>query len=285
MEQLFLVSVIYNIYLMYMFGGKSGTMEKTIRAEYVCNAGILLYFADYVIGVDVFASCENGIYRNTPSRQRETIFRLIRENRLKLLIFTHYHCDHYCRADVLEAMRTAAENDNPLRILTTGQTAEDLIAGGADPARVVICSESSCYDGFGQPSKEEPGGVKITGFYTRHDGHQYENVENLVFLMTYSGQKIIFTGDAAPDAVLFERIGHWSKQIDRMFVPFPFVGLVSARKKMEKELQVKQVAAFHLPRPECDSQGWYANTCKVCAQAKDSLPEPVFLTDPGTDFS
>ena len=270
-------------------------MKKTIRAEYVCNAGVLLHLPDHVIGVDVFASCENGFYKNTSLQQKEIIFRLIKEDRLKLLVFTHHHCDHYNRADVLEALRTADENHSSLTILTTGQTAEDLIRGGAVPERVMICDDASCYNSLGQMLPEaafrtgsvseeaDEQGLKIRGFYTRHDGHQYASVQNIVLLMSCPGRTIVFTGDAAPDAFLFERIGQWSRQIDWMFVPFPLTGLMSARRKMAKELNVDQIAAFHLPWPEQDSQGWYENTCKVCAQAKDALPQPVFLTEPGTE--
>ena len=159
-------------------------MERTISAEYVCNAGILLYIPDHVIGVDVFAACENGFYKNTPSQQKETIFRLIRDRSLKLLIFTHQHCDHYCREDILEAVRIAEENHNPLRIMTTGQAAEDLIRGGADSERIVICNEAACYNSSGQIVPEENAeaeplsadDTRIIGFYTRHDGHQYASV-------------------------------------------------------------------------------------------------------------
>ena len=53
---------------------------------------------------------------DTPEAEREFLLEQIREGRLKLLVFTHEHGDHFCLEDVLEADRAARQAVHDLLI-------------------------------------------------------------------------------------------------------------------------------------------------------------------------
>ena len=78
---------------------------------------------------------------------------------------------------------------------------------------------------------------------------------------------------------LLAKRGLTPEEIDWLFAPFPYVGLRTTRKRLTEYLHIRNVFAFHQPRPEMDGQNWIGSTRRVCELAQDSLPKPIF---PGT---
>ena len=238
-----------------------------MKMRYVSNAGIVFETNEISIGIDCFCKDETGMYKDLEFHVKEDLFSEIEKGKLRVLIFTHEHSDHFYMEDVREACRKNKElkvwaGENVVRILEqAGVCAQQLVR--VHPSCEYI------------PDNEE-GNVRIQFLNTLHDGEQYADVQNLTLLINIGRKSMVITGDAMPREGLFEEIGRWEKEIDWLIAPFPYVGLRTARKAISENLDVKQIFVLHQPKEEADVQNWVANTKKVCEQARDKLPYPVF---------
>ena len=209
---------------------------------------------------------------DTPYSERRLIMEQAESGALSLLIITHGHSDHFHAPDVAGAMEKAPG----LRILTTGAVAGILDETGADMDRVFIYPSGTS----GGMRISPPGipDVSVEIFSAVHDGDRYADVENLVCTVAYGGKKLVSTGDAKPTDELFAHIAKKTPSPDLLVVPFPLVGLPSARRKLAAHLTPGMILACHLPRPELDTEKWRDSALKVCeaSSGRDGLPMPAF---------
>lgn len=251
-----------------------------MNVRQVSNAGIILENSGYMIGVDVFTKDQTGIYPDLPEALKQEIFQLIKEGRICALFFTHEHGDHFFAEDVYQAWLY----DRDLVIFSTEAVINQLIECGVPKENLIsiaIGEVGICDLGifeFGQGVK-----IELKGVNALHEGEQFFDVQNIVFLMEYIvGDKkyhLVITGDAMPREELYAEIAQWNDSIDWLFVPFPCIGRRMPRKAMEKHLQVKNLLVLHAPRRDREEFVWIEKTKIICERAKDSLPYPVFLCD------
>ena len=209
-----------------------------------------------MVGIDCFCKDPAGLYQDTPQKFRE-------ELELDLLIFTHEHEDHFCGEYVKEAWKK-----NPNLQIYAGEMVIRILDNEKIP--------SNNLHQVGEGHMLKIDNVEIVFAESVHEGAQYAHIQNLTLLINKGDKKLVVTGDAMPCKELFERIKKWSPYVDWMFAPFPYVGIRSTRKLMEEHLEIRNIFVLHQPRPKADCQNWVANTRRVCAMAKDSLPHPVF---------
>lgn len=239
-----------------------------MRMRYVSNAGIILETEGKSIGVDCFCKDENGRYYDVAANVKEELLEAVASGRLNTLIFTHEHSDHFSPEYVKEAF----EKNRDIKIYGNQAVLTNLSAYGIPKENLIkLCSSQ----------KMEFGDIKVQAIRTAHDGEQYADIEHFTLLINIGRKSIVVTGDANPQKELFEQICQWSQNMDWLLAPFPYVGLSTARKAMKGALDIRHIFVLHQPRKEADVQGWIANTKKVCEQAKDGLPAPVFPEMPG----
>lgn len=229
---------------------------KENKFRYVSNAGIVFDVAGETIGVDCLCKDSAKLYRDTPLEIKQ-------ELKLDVLIFTHEHEDHFCAEYVKEAW----ERNPNLQIYSTNKTIKILQETNIPSDNLHRVTDVDVL---------EVGTLHIEFMQSVHEGEQYADIQNLTLLIKKEDKKIVITGDAMPCRELFERIYKWSPQIDWLFVPFPYVGLRSTRKQMKEYLDIKNIFVLHQPRKEADAQNWIENTKRVCEDAKDGLPQPIF---------
>lgn len=221
--------------------------------QYVSNAGVIFNIGDKIVGIDCLCKDSTKLYQDTPSQIRE-------ELNPDILIFTHEHEDHFCAEYVAEAW----EKNPSLQIYSTQRTVELMNIPSTNVKQVA------------EGDTVEMDVFRIEFLKTLHEGDQYADIQNLTLLIEKGEKHIVITGDAMPCKELFERISSWSPRIDWFFAPFPYVGLRSTRKLMEEYLDIKNIFVLHQPRKEADVQNWVANTKRLCENAKDELPQPIF---------
>lgn len=253
----------------------------TGRMRYVSNAGLVLEADGEAIGIDVFSRDPSGLYPDTPPGIREELLEEIERGRLGTLIFTHGHGDHFCGEDVWEAGRR-----NPkLSVISTEPVIRALGSAGSSAGT----EENKCCSLFSVPSQDtgapfwiQTGPFRIGFLYTLHEGAQYAKVPNLTLLIEAAGQHWVVPGDAAAGRELFARIRQWSPVVDWFFLPFPYVGLLSSRRLLAESLEIRHAFVLHQPRPEADAQNWVGQAKRICRQAQDGLPDPVFPEELGS---
>lgn len=239
-----------------------------MRMRYVSNAGIILETEETSIGIDCFCKDENHMYQDLEPAMKEELFDEIEKGKIKQLVFTHGHSDHFCAQDVAEACK----RNSQLEILAGKQVITELKKQGVSEKQMTeialieeqVLKKQICRD------------LHIRFLETLHDGEQYMDVQNLTLLINIGSKTLVITGDAQPRQELFREIQKWSAQIDWLLAPFPYVGLHTARKAISENLSVKQILVLHQPKEEADAQKWVVNTKNVCKQAQDDLPYPVF---------
>ena len=231
--------------------------------RYVSNAGIILTQNEISIGIDCFCKDENNLYPDTPIDIKKELWQQIEDGTLVALIFTHDHSDHFYKEDVIEALR----RNQALQVYSTDAVIEQLMDEEINPQclHVVADNEEISF-----------GDMNIKFCYTIHEGEQYADILNLTLLINIEDEKVVVFGDAMANEALFQRVREWSLEMDKLIVPFPYVGLRSTRKLLQSVFP-KRIFALHLPRIEADEQGWVKRTKKVCEQATDGLPKPIFL--------
>jgi len=233
--------------------------------QYVANAGIVLKVGEKQVGIDCLCKDSSKLYQDTPSEIRE-------ELKLDILIFTHEHEDHFCMEYVKEAWQ---KNPN-LQIYSTKKT-------------IAILQEANIPSSNLQPVEDgdvlQVEQLHVEFMQSVHEGEQYADIQNLTLLMRIEDKHLVVTGDAMPCKKLFERISAWSSDIDRFFAPFPYVGLRSTRKILKEYLDIQNIFILHQPRKEADVQDWVASTKRVCENAQDGLPAPIFPNELGEWYS
>lgn len=242
-----------------------------MKFQYMCNAGIVLTSEDIMIGIDCFCRDSNHLYQDTPDEACTELLKEIQESRLQALIFTHEHEDHFCA----EYVREACQRSKALRVFAKSQVIHILRKEGVLEEQLIEIRT---------PCKKSFGEIQIEFIETLHEGEQYANVQNLTLLIKKEDKHLVITGDAAPTKELCQRIADWSKRVDWLFAPFPYVGLHSTRKLMKEYLDIKDIFVLHQPRQEADTQGWVESAKRVCEQAKDGLPQPIFPENLGEWF-
>lgn len=208
------------------------------------------------IGIDCLCRDSSKLYQDTPLELREKL-------KLDILIFTHEHEDHFCAEYVKEAW----EKNSELQVYGGEMVIQTL-------ERMLIPSRNLNVVQDGDVL--EVGKLKIQFMQSIHEGEQYASVQNLTLLIKKENKNLVVTGDAMPCGELFARISEWSRKIDWLFAPFPYVGLRSTRKLLREYLDIENIFVLHQPRKEADVQNWVENTKRLCASAKDSLPQPIF---------
>ena len=239
-------------------GGDGG-----MRIKCVGNAGVIIETGKTCVAIDCFCKDEFGMYPDLSGEDRDALFEMTEQGVLKALIFTHEHSDHFLAKDV----QVACKKNQNLKVVA-GEKVIELLYKERIPAEQLV--------EIRPPKSIAEGDLEITFLKTLHDGQQYAGIENLTLLINIGRKTLVVTGDAQPSKELFLEIGKWSKTVDLLIAPFPYVGLGSARREMVKQLEIKAIIATHEPRPEKDEQGWLESAQKVCEQAKDSLPYPIF---------
>lgn len=250
-------------------------MNTKRSVRHTANAGVVIKIRENGIGVDLFSRDPQGLYPDTPKNVREEVLEEIAQGKIRTLVFTHEHGDHFCPEDVVEAFR----RNRKIRIISTKEVVRQLGAAGVLPENMHEIKPEET----GNVRLEVPG-YSLTFFNSRHMGEAYGNVQNLVCMLEAEGARIVIPGDAWPEPELSARIGSWSEEIDLLIGPFPLAGIPSNRRMMLKNLRIHKVLAVHLPRPERDEQGWIDSAKKVCGRAHDGMGEAVFGEELGKEY-
>ncbi len=237
------------------------SVNKRCAARQISSSGIVLYANGAELGIDVPGG-QRGVFPGTPPDFRQMFREHAGEGKLKALLVTHEHEDHFDETAIQRACM-----DNPyLSVFSTDSVKKQLAAQGVSPEQIYTGTNGGYHI----------GPFFIEGIETPHSGRQFKNVEHQAFFIQVQERCIVFAGDAEPTPEFFARIGDRKKEIDWFFLPFPYMSRLSVREMMEKFLKISHIWVCHFPDRKADKDHWIESTQTVCADADDTLPMPHF---------
>ncbi len=251
-------------------------MKRFCKISYVSNAGVLLTFNKKKVLVDGLCNSVVPIFKNPPLEIQTQIIRGISPYKnIDLILFTHHHPDHF---DPQSTVNFLKHHPNTVVIANQDAISEicRLHSGWANSQLI----QANTLMGLNE-NLHEVDGVKIWAISLLHEGDEYKYVENFAYLIEVGGKKILHVGDAKPISDNYINLNLIEKNIDLLIVPFPYVGLSSARQVIEKYINPQKIAAVHLPYRELDSGGWIDATRKSFRTVEKHFIDTVFFEDIG----
>lgn len=248
-------------------------MGEFNEATYVSNAGLLLELYDKKILIDGFCNSILPIYKNPPNRLKEKmILGAPPFNNIDILLVTHHHSDHFDSKSTGEFLK----NNKDTFVLSTSKVIKEInnVYCEIEEGRLII-AKPLLY------SREDTyiKGINIQSISMLHQGEEYQDVENLGFLIEIGGKKVLHVGDAKPIKENYMGLGLTHKNIDLLVVTFPYVGVHTGRQVIEKYIKPQKIAVIHLPHRELDQYGWIDATKKSYRRVQHSFVETVFLEE------
>lgn len=250
-------------------------MEHLYRLTYVSNAGVMLQCNDNKILIDGLCNSKLPIYKNPDHDAREhMILGIAPFEKIEALLFTHNHMDHF---DAESAASLLKHNKDTFLLGPQKVVMEIERRLPYDESNRLIMLD----DSLGRTEDVNINGINIQSISMLHDGKEHEDVSNLAYLVDIGGLRILHAGDAKPIEENYRYLDLTNKNIDLLIVPFPYIGLPSARQVIEKFIRPRKIAAVHLPYRELDSYGWIDSTMKSYMRVKENFIETVIFEKPG----
>ena len=250
-------------------------MQVINKLTYVCNAGILLELFGKKILIDALCNSVIPIYKNTPVDIKEKIILGISPfDNIDIMLFTHNHEDHF---DVKSTIEFLKHNKNTT-IISNKEVIKEIKKKITDSKNNnLIILNPSLYSGERVSLK----GINVEGISMLHDGKEYSDVENLAYLIEIGGKRVLHVGDAKAIKDNYIYLNYLKEDITLLIAPFPYVGVPTGRRLIERYIKANKIVAVHLPQRELDKYGWIKTTKKSYKRVENQFIKTVFLEEIG----
>lgn len=263
--------------------------ENTLT--YISNAGVMLSLNGKRLLIDPLTMPDNQIYVDTePGIRGALLENMAPYNDVDVVLVSHHHRDHFHAESVLELLKAqpgAQLVSTPEVVRRVLEAAKGEAAGGDWAGLSMIADTSLSLErltavdlSIGGSVSMEICGVGLQVFRTLHDGEDYAEVPNLMFLIE-SGLTVAHLGDSAPvpgnfdGAAFADTIAR--QPIDLLIANFPYIAIPSARKLVAEVLKPAALAVVHFPDPHKEAAHWTAVAKKSFARVRESYLQAVLL--------
>ena len=250
-------------------------MKQFCKLTYVSNAGVMLQCNNNKILIDGLCNSMLPIYKNPSNEVKEFMISGVNPfDNIDALLFTHNHTDHFDA----ESTASLLKHNKDTFMLAPQKVVMEI------KQRIPYAESNKLIkldDSLGRTEGININGIYIQSISMLHDGKEYEDVNNLAYLVDIGGKRVLHVGDAKPIEGNYRYLDLTNKNIDLLIAPFPYIGLPSARQVIEKYIKPRKIAAVHLPYRELDSYGWIDATMKSYLRVKENFIETVIFEKPG----
>jgi L-ascorbate metabolism protein UlaG (beta-lactamase superfamily) len=253
---------------------------------YIANAGVMLKLDGKKILIDPLTTPGNDLYLDTEQGAREALLtNAAPYDHVDVVLVTHHHRDHFHAEGILallEAQPGAHLVSSP-EVIRRLKAASDRTSVGQDAesgASSVLGNDrwTEVDLGLFEHKKITCNGVALQIFRTLHDGEDYADVTNLMFVIKSPSMVVAQLGDSAPAEINFEgillKIG---ASLDLVVANFPYIAIPAARKLVESQLAPASLAVLHFPDPTGEAARWTEVAKKSFARVRESYLPTVLL--------
>jgi L-ascorbate metabolism protein UlaG (beta-lactamase superfamily) len=204
--------------------------NNAVTITYTGNMGVLISNEKTAVWIDGLHEFYGPEYLNPPDSLLEKVFSKTPPfNKLKWLLFTHYHRDHFSKKLVNQFLSLGADR----KVVGAAQVVDSF------PTKHII----DAWNKNSELIRDDEAGLQIKAFNIPHTWpKRHHKVQNITYLVEIAGIRILHVGDADTDATAFDRIGISS--VDVAIVPQWFDS-EKGRPIIEK-LKPKKVIVTHI---------------------------------------
>ncbi|WP_193708305.1 MBL fold metallo-hydrolase [Alkalibaculum sporogenes] len=249
-----------------------------MKIYYIANTGFLLEHNDKKVLIDAIHTKQVDPYHSVDP---DTINKIIAGappfNDLDLLLFTHYHWDHFDGETSLEVLI----NQPKLKLFSSKQTVQYLKT--LSNYNTSLDNQIEYGDVDIKDIKEfNVNGINFSVASMIHDGAKFSNVVNFSYIVKMDGITVFHCGDAKPDQSNYESFSLYKQNISIALLDFPYVSLIPGRKVINTFITPQKILLMHLPNEKKDIYNWISTTNKIIDRYGHELPEIILCEDLNT---
>lgn len=253
---------------------------------YIANAGVMLKLDGKKILIDPLTTPGNVLYLDTEQGAREALLaNAAPYDHVDVVLVTHHHRDHFHAEGILallEAQPGAHLVSSPEVIQRLELAAESTLSGEVFESGASTDLESDRWTAVNldlySHTEITCSGVTLQIFRTLHDGEDYADVTNLMFVIKSHSMVVAQLGDSAPADINFEGIlSKIGSPLDLVIANFPYIAIPTARKLVESHLAPASLAVIHFPDPTGEAARWTEVAKKSFARVKENYLPTVLL--------
>ncbi len=231
--------------------------QETLKLSYVGNMGILLSTEKNAVMIDGLHTYYSDDYLFPP----KTLLRDIQTNyNPTLLLFTHLHGDHFSK-ELAEQYLKKTPN---ARLIAAPEVTEQLKL--QTPQIISVRTEHYKKQFFTHDT------VDISVFRMNHKNPRHKKIQNLGFIITMAGKKILHVGDTGwfQEIAMFQKLSLADEQIDIAILPYWMLLHQNAKANLKNLLNPKQLVVTHIsPRINLGD----------LKRLKRAFPNAIFFTE------
>lgn len=248
------------------------TPGQTLTIKYLANEGVFL--SDGKVGVLIDSLFRDGVagYQRLEPETLEKLETVAAPfDQVRLVLVTHKHRDHFNAESVSRHMTANPE----AKLVTSTQVAEVIQATNEDFDAIQgrVKAITPAHD---ELITVEHAGIKVELFRVSHGSGRFAGVENLGYIVTIGGQRVLHIGDAELGDGAFEPVKRFAKDIDVALLPYWWMGSRSGRACIAEALPNAHLVAFHIES---------GKAVQIAEKIKKNLPAATVFTTPSQSFS
>ena len=229
----------------------------TLKVQLSANAGVILSDGERCLWIDALHRVPVAGFSCVSRLQWERMLDPALVSPPDLMLFSHYHPDHYSSS----YLRGAHER----------YPAAAVASPRAELPDQILLAEEAC--------KLEIKDVRILCRRTPHEGRGYETVAHYSFLILWGEAVLFIPGDAALGSqALAELIG--SRKISLALLNFPWVTRPSGIRFLAAHGDPKEEIIYHLPFAPDDTCRYRDLTARALARYEDQAIHRQVLAEP-----
>ncbi|HEY0672611.1 MAG TPA: MBL fold metallo-hydrolase [Longimicrobiales bacterium] len=218
--------------------------HKGVTATFLANEGVLLTAGDKKVLIDaLFEKYKTGFALPADSTRAALAAARAPFNDVDVVLFTHYHGDHFHPAPVAAHLRANAR----ATLLTSPQVIDSLNGrvSAADPIAQRMRARSLAP---GAKRREVVNGINIDVLGLPHGGRP--DVQHLGFIVELGGRRVLHLGDADFNTETFARQRLDTMRIDVALVPEWALLDAQSRQIVQRWVRPRHIVAIHVMEGE-----------------------------------
>ena len=244
---------------------QSAFAPAKLAVTYIANEGVLISSGDKQVLIDGLHRKYNPDYAFPP----EALLKSLESaqppyDRLRLILVSHLHLDHFHPVSV----GLHLQNNKAAVLVSSDQIADGIKEGFDAYGEIEPRVRRVAYE-WKKRVVINANGIDIKVLGLRHGGPQFGWVQNLGYVVSLNGRKILHIGDADMTQENFSTFNLAQEGIDVAFIPYWFFFSSDGRSIVREQIRPKYVVAVHIPPAEAE---------EVSKQIKAVYPEAIMLT-------